>query len=271
MELLAYPIRLLIVLVLILTSSASLAQRSLTNIAIHNTEPDFLIRALEPHLSTGSSISHYRNQLIINATAAELARIKPLIKQLDGSGQQLVFSLRREGGHEGTRQAIKVEGSPTITSSNNRGIQLETHSTVTVRNRSFSGNSQSGQGVRASEGAAAYIATGTSGPIKIYSSTMDGKAYQQQATTPANSGFYATAWIDEDTVSVTLDQRDDHYQQHTISSQQLQSRVSGKLGTWMAIGVIVENQQTGQRQLNSRSSHSANNTTMLYLKVELLP
>jgi hypothetical protein len=271
MEQRASPIRLLIALLLIFSSSATLAQRSLTNITIHNTEPDFLIRALEPQLSAGSSISHYQNQLIINATAAELARIKPLIKQLDGSGQQLVFSVRREGGNVGTRQAIKVEGSPTITSSNSGGIQVETHSTVTVRNRSFSGNSQNGQGVRASEGAAAYIATGTSGPIKTYSTTMDGKVYQHQATTPTNSGFYATAWIDEDTVSVTLDQRGDHYQQHTISTQQLQSRVNGKLGTWMAIGVIVENQQTGQRELNSRSSQSANNTTMLYLKVELLP
>jgi hypothetical protein len=271
MELLAYPIRLLMALVLILSSSASLAQRSLTNIAIYNTEPDFLIRALEPHLSAGSSISHYRNQLIINATAAELARIKPLIKQLDGSGQQLVFSLRREGGHEGSRQAINIKGSPTITSSNKGGIQLETRSTVTVRNRGVAGRSQRGQGVRASEGAAAYIATGTSGPIKTWSTTMDGKVYQQQATRPANSGFYATAWIDEDTVSVTLDQRGDNYQQHTISTQQLQTRVSGKVGTWMAIGVIVENQKSAQRELNSQSNHSANNTTMLYLKVELLP
>lgn len=269
------PLRQLIVLILVLYSVTTLAQRTLTTIAVHHADPDLLIRVIQPQLSPGSSVSLYQNQLVINATVAEQRKIQKLVKQLDGSGRQIVFSLRREGANGGAQQQLKVEGNVGIgdreISSGQQGIRSETRTTVTVQHRGFSGSTQSGQGIRGTEGAPAYIATGASIAVHSYSSAYDGQISRQTEPVDISSGFYATAWIDGDTVTVSIDQRDNRYQQGIISTQQLQSRVSGQLGGWIPIGVITEGQQLQQRELNSRGASSASDTTTIYLKVELQP
>ncbi len=244
------------ILLLIIYSATTLAARQMTIISLQNADPELLIRAIRPQLSTGSSINRYQDQLLINATAEELSSALRLIKQLDGSGQQLIFSLRREGNTASTSRRIAVNGQSHTNVSNGNNTHTETRITVKLKNRGFAGSNAAGQGVRGTEGSAVYIATGLN--------TLS----QQQ---PALSGFYATAWLDRDNVSIHIDQSDGHFKQGKISTQQLQSRVSGALGTWIPIGAIVENTDTRGSELNSHAIHGNSHTVMLYLKVDALP
>lgn len=273
MKLLKYPFRLLLVLAIIAYSPTSLGQRTLNTIVLHNAEPELLVRAIKPQLSTGSTVSRYQNQLIINATAIEMAKIRQLVQQLDGSGQQLIFSLRREGNTEGSSREATIEGSvgndDIRISSGPGGIRTETRTSVTVQNRAYTGSTMGNQGIRATEGSPAYIASGSSLLIRQYKTGSDGKISQLSQPADISSGFYATAWIDQDYVTVDIDQRDNQYQQGSISTQQLQTRVSGKLGTWIPIGVVLENQQFGSRSLNTRSGASDGDFTRLFLKIDL--
>jgi hypothetical protein len=259
---------------LILASPASQAQRTVSTITLQQADPALLIRAIEPQLSTGSSISHYQNQLVINATAAELATIRQLVKQLEGSGRQLVFTLRREGNIQAASSKARVTGSvgddDLRISTGKQGVQTTTRNTVTIQQRSYKGSSVGTQGVRATEGSPAYIAAGSSVPIRQSTTAANGVSSGNWQAADISSGFYATAWLDRDVVTVDIDQRDNHYQQGNISTQQLQTRVSGKLGSWIPIGVVLESQQYQSSELNSRANAAGDDFVRLYLKIELV-
>ena len=271
----AYIVKSLVIIVCILFSGAAFSQRNVTSMPFYNADPDLLVRATRPLLSPGSSVSYYHNQLIINATPEETANIERLLKQLDGSGQQIVFTLRSDGASGLSSEQVRVSGNlgtnSGIDADSKPGLLSETRTTVTVDNRRLRGGHSGAQSVRATEGYAAFVATGNSAPFTRLRSRQNGQIYQQSEPQDINSGFYATAWIDGDTVSVDIDQRNDQYQQGTVSTQQLQTRVSGKLGSWMAIGMLIENQQAYTTHLTRRSSNAGNNSTMLYLKVDLVP
>src|SRR5690606_22148188 len=92
------------------------------------------------------------------------------------------------------------------------------------------------QTVRVTEGMAAYIATGISAPVQSYTVGSDGRRYYQQDYVSAVAGFYATTWVNEGTVRISIDQSNNQLQGQTIATQQLQSEVTGRLGQWLPIG-----------------------------------
>ena len=89
--------RFFILLLLCVSASVALAQREMTIIELSFADPQQIKPAIVPFLSQGSSVSVYQDQLILNVTAQELAKIRELLKQLDGAGQTIVVvaALRR--------------------------------------------------------------------------------------------------------------------------------------------------------------------------------
>lgn len=266
--------RLLLFLVLCFSSALACAQREMTTIAIHYTDAQQMAAVIRPHLSQGSSVSVFQNQLVLNATPEELAKTRELLQQLDARGKQLLVSLRTDGAGSDSRRGVDVQGTiksgDTVITNQPGRVRSETRTTVRVQNHSGTSTDNGNQAVRVTEGMPAFIGTGMTAPVQSVTVGPDGRRYYQQDTLNAVSGFYATAWVNDGVVRISIDQSNDQLQGRQISTQQLRSEVSGALGQWLPIGVI-DTAATQQNQgLGSTGQSSRTSSTQLFIKVESL-
>lgn len=250
-------------LLVLLNATPVLAARQLQTFELQHAEPEQISQVVRQHLSSDSSVNYYQNTLIVNATDVELEKIRSLLRELDAKGQSLWISLRVGKDSYGNNRAAQVNIPPVII--DKKGVHTQTRTQVSVSQRSYAAQSNQHQGVRATEGHAAFIAAGISVPVRqVFSDGRQGVALHE-----VNSGFYATARVNGSNVTIELNQRDDQYQYQQFQTQHLQSRVSGSLGTWIAVGSVAESQQRSDTEMLARGATTTINTKTIYLKVEL--
>jgi hypothetical protein len=266
--------RLILFFVLFLATSAALAERELTAITVNYASPSQLVAVIKPYLSDGSSVSVYQNQLVLNTTPKELEQTRELLQKLDMAGRQLLVSVRTDSAGSSSNRGIDVQGAirsgDTVITSGPGGRKTETHTTIRVENASGTQTGGGNQAVRVTEGIPAYIATGMSAPVQSYTVGADGRRYYQQDYVSAVAGFYATAWLNDKTVRISIDQSNDQFKGQTIATQQLQSEVSGRLGEWLPIGVLNNDSRQQDSGIGSRGQSSQTSSTALFIKVEAL-
>jgi hypothetical protein len=68
--------RAVILFVLLFSAFAALGQQQLTTIEVSYADPQQVKLAITPLLSEGSSVSVYQDQLILNVTPQELAKVR---------------------------------------------------------------------------------------------------------------------------------------------------------------------------------------------------
>ena len=251
-------------LLLCCLASMTVADTRIATIELHHADPAQIVEVIRPLLGPDSSINHYNNQLIVNATEAEQATVREVLKQLDAAGRQLVISVRNDSSGQSGYNNVGMN-DPRVVIDNN-GVRTQTRTTVTVTQRSATQGGQSTQGVRATEGYPAYISTGNT--IALRSSNYYGSSQQLHEV---ESGFYATARVDGDSVNIAIDQQDNQLKQGQITNQQLQSRVSGRLGEWIPVGVIDSGSHSDSQRILGQTNQRDSNDKTLYLKVDLAP
>lgn len=249
---------------LLITVHSLAATRSISTIELYRTDASTLIPALQPLLSAESSITAYQNRLILNATTEETERIRSLVAQLDGSGRQLMIAVKVGEQIQSTQQEWTIE--PQVHISNNSKLPTKTRVTVNVERQVISGQSEAQQGVRTSEGQRTFIVTGQKIPYQ--STTASGQTIQTWH--PANSGFYATAFVHEGEAVIDLEQSHQQGDASGISGQQLQSHISGPLNTWILVGYVLQHSQSSQQSgviTLKKGTDQQQQTVPVYLKV----
>jgi hypothetical protein len=209
-------------------------------------------------ISADSSVNYFQNKLIVKATPTEIEQIRSLLKTLDATGRQLWIAVKVDGGGSANSSQQTIETSP----SHHNGSSTSTTTTVTIDQRSHSTSGAGGHGVRATEGSPAYITTGQTVAMRR---VING----QHHIIESSSGFYATARINNDSVAIKIDQQRNHLEGGTIISQQLQSRVSGALGQWIAIGSVSDSQQRDNQSYTDRSASQHSGGGTIYIKVDV--
>lgn len=264
--------RLLVFLVLSLFASLACAQRELATLPVHYAMPEQLVAAIRPFLSEGSSVSLYQNQLVLNATPQELAQARALVEKIDVRGRQLLVSLRTDGTGSDSSRGVDVRstihGGDTVITNRPGGVTTESKTTIRVQNRSGTSSDNGNQQVRVTEGMPAFIGTGMTAPLQSITVGPDGRRYYQQDYVNAVSGFYATTWVNDGVVRISIDQSNDQLQGRQIATQQLRSEVSGALGQWLPIGAINTTANEQSRDIGSRGQSSRTSSTQLFIKVE---
>ena len=268
-----------------------LAQQHITTLELQNTQPNLLLPAIKAQLAPNSSVSVYKNKLILNVTDSELKIIHQLINKLDAPGRQLLISIKKSDSlnsrqkqgevsfTRGSNPKIQLSSNPEI--KNNRlssnissnissNMRADTKTTVTVTQQSISQSENSKQSIRATEGSPVRISTGNTLIVSNKQNHPNNRPTYSQELIDANTGFFATAWVNGNSVTVKIDQQQQKFvDSKTISSQQLQTQVSGKLGEWIAVGSIGEHSNTFNRQLNKVNNYRQQDAALVYLKVEL--
>lgn len=255
-----------IVLCVCLLVSQSALARQLVTYTVQNADPQQLEAVIRQYLSRDSSVSVYQNTIIVNGTAEELSKTRSLIEQLDVAGKQLLISVKTDSSGSQQQSDVQVSGSV------RGGSHVETTTKTTVTVREFKGTSRGAgnQGVRATEGQPAFISYGASAPVNSYRSTPGGRIVSGQEYIDAQTGFYASAWVNGNQVRVRIDQRREQLQGRIIEGQQLQSEVSGQLGQWIPIGVIDSSRNNKSVGLSGYSGSKASGSEQIYLKVDLV-
>lgn len=281
-------------LMLFIWAPGALAQQ-LELIPLQHRPAELILPALREIASPSAQLTASGNQLIVRASASELVRLKALIEHLDQPLAQFRISVRQQGQnlHSGrsvdgsysyhqNQGSLRVgrttpDGKP-LPPENSSGARITTRggehtSTVTVRQYSTHGNSNTTQQLRAVEGYPAYIETGQQ--IPFLSQYYDGYGYNvDQSYQPVVTGFYVTlslsgserVLLDIATTKQSVAEQNTHGT--AVNTAGYQSRINVPLGDWIDLGSSLQHDSSDSngvveyRRLQDRESFN------LQLKVE---
>ncbi|MFT3929514.1 MAG: hypothetical protein QM709_04360 [Spongiibacteraceae bacterium] len=249
---------------------ASAQERHLRTYTLKHTLAEQITPMLSAYLSAGSSITPYRQQLILNVTDAEYRQLQTLLDQFDTAPRSLMISVRKQSQQSNDDERYGVQGrigDGAVQVQSGNGYH-RSESRVIVNRGSAQSSRDGSQQVRAVEGMAAFINTGN-----IVS--MRSGNYGQRELVPVDSGFYATARIVGDEVIVDLDQRDDRVQDRTqggvgIATQNLQTQVRGNLGEWIPVGGVSASQSGNERSITNYGNNASSSMSDIAIKVEII-
>jgi prefoldin subunit 5 len=250
---------------LLAAAGTSAQERHLHAVPLQRALPEQIAPVLSAHVGPGSSVTAYGNQLILNVTDREYAQIRELLQQLDSAPRSLSISvrgLRSESAQIRAGSARGNWGNDQVQLQTGGGWQPRNHTEVRVEQRSVRGSRGSDQQVRAVEGMATYIGSGSLQPFDT--------GYGTRQLVPVESGFYATARVIGDEVVVDIEQRDDRSDGRAIRTAGISTRVRGRLGEWIALGGVSQQQRLGERGIASYRDTQSDSSSDVAIKVELL-
>ncbi len=260
-----YFFRILFIAALLLEHAAA-QERHLRTYTLRHALPEQVVPALSAQLAPGSSVTPYRQQLILNVTDAEYQTLQALLDQLDTAPRSLLISVRKQSQQSNDNQRYGIDGrigDGAVQVQTNNGWQQRNETRVDVIHDSAQKIRDGSQQVRTVEGMQAYINTG-------HSIAVRNNDYGQREFVPVESGFYATARIVGDEVIVDIEQRDDRPQGHGIATQNLQTQIRGAIGEWISLGGLSTSQASGEHTVTSDGNSASNSTFDLAIKVELI-
>ena len=90
---------------------AAFAQTTVEVIALKYRPAEQLIPVIQPLLGRESSVSSFQNQLVVRATAAELAQVRRVLASLDTAPRRLLITVRQDADFERDRREAEVSAS----------------------------------------------------------------------------------------------------------------------------------------------------------------
>lgn len=246
-------------------SSASAQERHLRTYTLKHTLAEQITPMLSAYLAPGSSITPYRQQLVLNVTDAEYRQLQTLLDQFDTSPRSLMISVRKQSQQSNDNERYGMQGrigDGAVQVQSGSGYQ-RSESRIIINRGSTQSSGDGSQQVRAVEGMEAFISAGNT-------VSMRSGNYGQRELVPVDSGFYATARIVGDEVVVDIDQRDDRVQGRAIATQRLQTQVRGRIGEWISLGELNASQSDNERAITNYGNSSINSNSDLAIKVELI-
>jgi type II secretory pathway component GspD/PulD (secretin) len=267
--------RIVLLAMAILANSPTLADE-LAIIELHHRRADDVIPIVQPFLEAGGVLTGADDKLFVRSSPANLAQIREAVAAIDRPQRQLLITVGQ--GNAAARDGTSLRGSATIGSGDvqvgvNRPPAGESGATVITRSRSVQTDQQNTSSVRALEGTEAYISVGQSVPIT--STTVTTGRYPplaQQSTSyrDVTSGFYATARVSGDLVTLEISSRQQAYRprDETIDTRGVTSVVTGRLGEWIELGAVRESQSGSGSGLLVWGRHTGSSEYSASVKVD---
>jgi len=253
--------RLLAALSLCLMMATVFAQ-SLEVIELKHRSAQELIPALQPLVAPGGALSGQDYTLFVRTSSANLAEIRRVVAQLDRAQRQLLVSVRTATWQEIEREGVAVSGELSTSAARARVSGVDSSEQV---------NRGGVASVAVLEGNAAMIDNGSSVPVVTAVIGGGGRRPWVGAQTEYRdlpNGFLVTPRVSGETVILDIQQRSDAVRGGRIETQQVQTQVSGRLGTWIALGGVTSSNTTNQRSLGGRSYSTQSDERNVWVKVE---
>lgn len=236
---------------------------------------DDVIAVAQSVIGSEGKVTAYGNQLIVNAEPAKIRELQSVLQQIDSRPHRLLITVDTSENLQQDSRGYSVDGSASagnIEIQSGRG-EVNGKDRVRIIRRSTDSRSGGSQQVQATEGYPALIQVGQSVPITSTATGPYGQIYSQTEYRNVNRGFYVTATLTGNLVHVTISSSNDRLSQShpgVIDTQSTDTRVSGKLGEWITLGGVSEQNQADQHGFRRRYSTQGRDDTSLRLKVETL-
>lgn len=240
----------------------------------HRTAQE-VIPILQPLLEPGGALSGQDYKLFVRASPGNVAQLRQALAQIDKAPRSLLVSVRRATQADIERERASASG----TIAGDRGSvsvnqPQSNRSNVTVRatDQSLASSASGVSSVRVLEGGSAFIATGSSIPIVTSVAGGVGRRHAWAGATTSyrdlSSGFMVTPRLNGEIVVLDIEQRDEGVQHGQISTQQLATQVSARLGVWMQLGGVSESASVSSRGVLNRSQQTRSDERSIWVKVE---
>jgi len=236
------------VLASLLILSVGAHSGQLAVIELNHRRADDVIPVITPFLGAGDTLSGKDGLLFLNTPPENLARIQAIIAHLDQATRQLAITVVQGENALDTLGALSVSGSVAIGDKVTAGVgghRGQPDDTITVDARSGTSrlHSRDIQRVLVQDGSTATIYVGLSEPVPTGSPMYQGMRYHQsQGYREVLTGVLVTPRLSGDTITLDIETRRDRPEdggKRAVRTQEIQTRVQGRLNEWIEIGGIL--------------------------------
>lgn len=284
--------RLLTLLLLLNFTASPAATLQLEIIPLQGRSAEEVIPIIKPLVVEGGTVTGMNNQLIIKTTAANLAEIKQLLKQIDKPARRLMITVRQDTGgainqDEQSLSGRYRSGDASVSIGDGRpansglavGAEDDQGNRIQYRTQSTRSNIDDNNNFRIMtlEGRPAFIQSGQSVPVPS-STTVAGPGgvvvQESIEYRDVTSGFYVLPRLSGDNVTLLISPNmasTDQRQGGGFNIQNVQTTVSGKLGQWLRVGGINQETQSNQRGTLYSTRRQRQSTSAILLKVDEIP
>ena len=242
---------------------------------------DDVIAALQPLVEPGGVLTGMDTVLFVRTSPANLEQIRQAVAMLDRRPRQLLVTVGQ--GTVATDAQAAARGSARIGSGNlqvgvNRPPAGESGAAVQVRQGTQRAELHNVSSIRTLEGTETFIAVGQSAPLTTTQVTPGRErpgVVQTTAYHDASTGFYATARLSGDHVTLQLSPRQQRLggpgTERSVATAGVTTQVGGQLGEWIQVGGSSESSSRDASGLLTWGTRSSDAQYSVWVKVEELP
>lgn len=255
--------RLLFSLLFLFLNTAS-AEPPLEIIELQSRGAEELVPMLKPLAGEKATVAGQGRHLFLRAAPERMEELRQIIETLDRPPRQLMISVYQGRLSTGQLDALRID----------TGLDPK-HQGNSLRNTRTRNRLDATHRVRASDGQAAFIATGRSYPVPYSGFSAGAGGVQHYRGTDyrdALNGFYATPRLRGEQVTLEISPRSEHRRNggKSFEVQRASTTLTGRLGEWMEIGgVSTQTDREGSDILKRRSTR-INQDRHILLKVDAL-
>ena len=259
---------------LVILAALSLGLQAATEVIPLNylTAEDVLSTA-QAVLGSEGRANAYGNQLIVSAAAEKIDELRSVIEQLDKQPKRLLISLDTSDNAAQSGSGYSVNGSASAGNAEitaGRG-EVNGRDQVRIINNSTASRNGGVQQVQATEGYPALIQVGQSVPLTTTSTGPYGQVYSNTQYRNVMTGFLVTATVSGDRVNISIRSNNDSLsrsQAGAINVQSTDTRVSGRLGEWIPLGGVSNENQSQDNGFLRRYSTGGKDDMSMRIKVD---
>ena len=249
-------------------------------IELKHRPADDVIPAISPFLAPGDTLSGQDYFIFLNTTPENLARIRSIIAHLDQASPQLAITVVQGENAIDQLSSVDISGSMSIGDNVTVGMgdhrgKLDNSINVDAQSRHSTNRSSDIQRVLVQNGATAIVYMGLSVPVAMDSPTYQGMRYHQiHEYREMLTGVHVTPRISGNRVTLEIEAQRDQPSGDSpgvVHTQQIQTRVQGRLNEWIEIGGIFSRTDQAESGLIHSGTAQQSNRRHVFVRVEAIP
>ena len=266
--------RLLLVLALLgLLAPPARADIEIITLRYRNVEQ--IIPLLQPLVDPGGALTGMQNQLVIRASANNIADLRRVLATIDSMPRQLKISVRQGAEAAASDRAGSLSGRVGVSSGGGASTRLDAR----ITDSNSASDSRVTQTLQVLEGNVAVIQAGTSQPVpnRIVTRTPGGGVVVTDTTAyrDVTTGFSVLPRVSGERVTLEINPQRDTINANagpggSVNVQRASSVVSGRLGEWIELGGMSQIETRSGSGLLSSSSANRSDNRSIWVKVEEL-
>ena len=255
-------------------------------IALKHRSADDLLPIIRPLLDKDGVASGMNYQLILRTSPRNLSEIKQLLESIDTAPRRLKITVMQEVDRDTVERLTSVSGNvgnnPRLSvpdRGNGAGLNVEIGRgqdrlrANVISTRSLEDDRKTQQ-LQVLEGNRALVRSGQSVPLpqrQVIQRPWGTEVIDSTEYREVNSGFYVLPRVNGDRVTLEISAQNNMPvpgNLQAVNVQQADSTLSGRLGEWIELGGIGQQQETSDGTISSRSASRKQEQRSVLIKVE---